>query len=79
MRLDPFGEEKGPATNTMNLRLTKAFRVTATSRMGIELNLYNVLNSNAATATTYVSGPTYGYVTEILPPRIVRVGLKFDF
>jgi hypothetical protein len=79
MRLDPFGEEKGPATNTMNLRLTKAFRVTATSRMGIELNLYNVLNSNAATATTYVSGPTYGYVTEILPPRIVRVGLTFDF
>jgi hypothetical protein len=79
MRLDEFGAQEGPAVNTMNLRLSKGFRVSATSKLGLEVNLYNVLNANAATATNYVSGPTYGYVTEILPPRIVRVGLKFDF
>jgi hypothetical protein len=77
--LGEFGDVKGPAVNTMNLRLSKEFRLAQTNRFGLEINLYNVMNSNAATATTYVSGATYGYVTAILPPRIIRFGVKYDF
>jgi hypothetical protein len=28
---------------------------------------------------TWASGPSYGYVTAILPPRIARFGVKFTF
>jgi len=39
----------------------------------------NVMNSNAITAVTYVSGPSFGRVTDILPPRTLRAGVTFDF
>ena len=89
VRLDPFGTERGPVNNVVNLGVVKEFRLTQSRRFAIEINCYNVLNSNAATATSsgpnpgsaainYASGPTYGYVTAILPPRIVRLGAKFS-
>jgi len=39
----------------------------------------NVMNSNAITAVTYVSGPSFGRATDILPPRTLRAGVTFDF
>jgi hypothetical protein len=39
----------------------------------------NVLNSNPSWATTYASGPTFGYITSIQPPRIARFGVAFEF
>jgi hypothetical protein len=79
MRLEEYGSEQAAAVNTLNFRVTKDFRLTGSSRMGVEVNAYNMLNSNAATRVNYASGPSYGYVTAILPPRIVRFGLKFSF
>jgi hypothetical protein len=38
-----------------------------------------VLNSNAPLSATFASGPTYGYVTNVLPARIAKVGAKFRF
>jgi hypothetical protein len=79
MRMDQYGAQQGPSVNTMNLRLTKDFALAARRRLGVEFNVYNVLNSNAATAVAWASGPSYGYVTTILPPRIARFGVKFTF
>jgi hypothetical protein len=28
---------------------------------------------------TYVSGPSFGRVTDILPPRTLRFGVTYDF
>ncbi len=41
--------------------------------------MLNVLNTNAITAVTYVSGPSFGRVTDILPPRTIRFGVAYDF
>ena len=27
----------------------------------------------------YASGPTFGYVTDIVPPRNIRFGVAFEF
>jgi len=47
--------------------------------LNLSFDVLNVMNSSAITAVTYVSGPSFGRVTDILPPRTLRVGATFDF
>ena len=44
-----------------------------------QFNGINVLNTNVAQALTFVSGPTYGQVTQIPAPRILRFGAQYSF
>ena len=39
----------------------------------------NAFNSNTAWIQTYVSGPTYAYVTQIVSPRVLRLGISYEF
>ncbi len=39
----------------------------------------NLMNSNVITAVSYVSGPVFGKVTDILPLRTLRGGVTVDF
>ena len=79
LALEPFGAEKGPALNVLGLRASKGFSVGGTRRFEVEFDVFNVLNSSAPTAITYTSGPTFGYFTSVLPPRVARFGGKFSF
>jgi hypothetical protein len=51
----------------------------------LDVDAFNAFNSNVAwggftaTGINYQSGPTFGYVTDIVPPRNIRFGLSFDF
>jgi hypothetical protein len=38
-----------------------------------------LLNSNAALGASYLSGPTFGYITDVLPARIAQFGARFSF
>lgn len=40
---------------------------------------YNLFNTNAATNINWSSGATYLTPSTIVPPRIARVGVKFDW
>lgn len=48
-------------------------------RIEFDFDLFNVMNSVAPFAVTFVEGPTYGFVTDATPPRIARVGLRYSF
>jgi len=50
-----------------------------TRRISIDVDVLNALDSNPSWNTSYVSGPTYLYVTSIQPPRIARFGVSFEF
>jgi hypothetical protein len=67
----------------MNLRFSKDIRLKAARRVGLDFDIFNLLNSNAPNALVFASGSTYGYATGvnggILPPRIARVGVRFSF
>jgi hypothetical protein len=78
LRLDAFGSERGPVQNYVDLRLGKNFRI-GQQRIEISADAINALNTNVAQATTYVAGPTYGQITLIPAPRIVRFGLQYSF
>jgi hypothetical protein len=79
LALEPFGAEKGPALNVLDLRASKRLSVGGSRRVEVEFDVFNILNSSAPSAITYASGPTFGYFTSVLPPRIARFGAKFSF
>jgi len=77
--LEPFGIRRGPIRSNLDLRVGKAFVSERGRRFDVSVDLFNALNSNAAWATTYQSGPTFGYATTIASPRVARFGVAFSF
>jgi hypothetical protein len=74
---------RGPALNVLNLRAQKWLRVTANTQLGLGIDLFNTLNSNAPNQYNLQSGPTYliptGVNGGILPARVARLGVSFKF
>ncbi len=79
LRLEPYGTRKGAAINVVNLRVSKEFSLPGGQRLGFDVDLFNLLNSSAPTAATWVTGPTFGYTTTVTPARIVRIGGRYSF
>ncbi len=79
LRLEPFGTQKGQAINVVNLRASKTFSLSKGHRVEFDADLFNLLNSSAPITLNFQSGPTFGYATAVVPPRIARLGLKYSF
>jgi hypothetical protein len=79
MRMEPYGAERGPVRTNLNLRVMKTFAMDHGHRWSVSLDVLNALNSNAAWATGYTSGPTYGSVSTIPAPRTAQFGTSFSF
>jgi len=76
--LESFGSERAPAQRVLNLRIARAFRLSSRT-LTLTMQVYNLLNTNSATTVSYDSGPTFGRVSVIVPPRIARLGVEFAF
>jgi carboxypeptidase family protein len=79
VRMEPYGAEKGLAINILDLRVGKRFSMGRSRSLEVDFNVFNALNSNAPTAINFTSGPTFGYYTSIVPPRVARLGARFNF
>lgn len=76
--VEEYGSQRAASMNVLSVRLTKAFEL-GFGRAGINFDVFNILNSNAAVARDYRSGAAFGEVDEILAPRIARVSADFRF
>jgi hypothetical protein len=78
MRLGPFGQYQGPFIEVWNAKGARTF--TFRDRFNIEghIEYFNMLNSNAAVSTSYLTS-TFGAVTGIVSPRVLRLGAVFSF
>jgi hypothetical protein len=68
-----------PMVHLLDLRLSRPVRLAAL-RMRIDVDLFNLLNR----ATPLVRGydlrlPTFDRVIETMSPRMVRIGVRYDF
>jgi hypothetical protein len=79
LRMEPFGAQRGAAINVVNLRASKSFLFGGGHRIEFDADLFNLLNSSAPITLNFQSGPTFGYATSVVPPRIARLGLKYSF
>jgi hypothetical protein len=78
IRLEPYGAEQLSAQNIVNLRATKDF-VFGGKRIDIDFDVFNVLNAATPTGANFQSGPSFGFVTGVIPARIARLGGRFRF
>jgi len=81
IQANPRGASRYEYNNTMDVRLEKILRLGSTSRLRIILDGFNIMNRNLATAENEWTRPEYPerYATEIQSPRIIRLGLAYEF
>jgi hypothetical protein len=79
LRLEPFGAQKLSAQNILNLRASKDFALGGARRFEVNVDVFNVLNAATPTGASFQAGPTFGYVTGVIPARIARLGVRFRF
>jgi hypothetical protein len=74
-----MGSERMPNQNLLNFRVEKRQRLGSYGQVSFQFDLFNAANTNTATTTSTRSGPTYGRITAIIPPRIARLGVTYTF
>jgi hypothetical protein len=77
--LEPFGASQLPTLTSVNWRASKRLSLNARQRLELVVDLFNALNANTVTSQSVVSGPTYGAISAIVPPRIARLGVTYSF
>ncbi len=78
LRMEPLGAIRLPGVKLLNLRASKQIML-GNQRLTIDADLYNTLNANDATGMTVASGPSYGKINAIVPPRVARIGFSYHF
>ena len=82
-RKDLLVEERGSqrldSQPQLDLKLEKRFALTPTSRLGVTVEAFNLLNNDAVTSRTTRSGPSYFTPTGLVPPRRFRLGLVYRY
>jgi hypothetical protein len=79
LRVEPFGTRRTPAMTSVNLRANKEFSLGGGRAFGVDVDAFNLFNAATPSDATWLSGPTFGYVTGVLPARVVRFGARFRF
>jgi outer membrane receptor protein involved in Fe transport len=79
LRLEPRGSQKTAAIHVVNLRGSKHFTLAQGHRLQFDFDVFNVFNSSSPITANFQSGPTFGYATAVVPPRIARIGFRYSF
>ena len=77
--MEPIGARRLDTIDILNLRGEKGFRLGGGRRVALQVNIYNALNINTATAVTPLSGPNFNIPTAITRPLLAEVGLTYTF
>jgi hypothetical protein len=78
MRLGPFGQYQGPVVSVFNVKVAKQFRFKERWLFEPNFQVFNLLNTSAAVTTSYAVS-TFGAVSNIVSPRVIRIGGMFSF
>lgn len=78
LRMEEYGAQHGPIVPVTSFRVAKKFRTAERYAVDVNFSIFNLINSSAAVSTSYLSG-TFGRITDILAPRVARIGAQFSF
>jgi len=78
MLMEPIGSRRMDNITLLDIRLDRAMRLMG-GRVSVYLDVFNVLNANPEQNVVWLSGPQFLRPLAILPPRIARIGVSFDW
>jgi len=76
---EPIGTRRMPNLTSFDLRVEKRFRSSSNGRVAAFIDVFNLLNDNPEQNISWVSGRTFLRPLTIVPPRVARIGMKFDW
>ena len=76
---EPIDSHRQDNITILDVRVEKAFRLAPTRTLSVFLDGYNLTNTNAAANINWSSGATFLTPSTIIPPRLARVGVRFDW
>lgn len=76
---EPLGGSELPHNHNVDLRLEKRFNLANATRLGVSLDLFNLLNASTITAIGASTGVNLGRPQVIVNPRIARLGVRFTW
>ena len=79
LRVEPVGSMRLPHINLLDLSVQKTFRLRQGHRVGLRLNVFNVLNDNTVIRQVVQSGRRFLRPLEIVPPRLAEIDLSYRF
>jgi hypothetical protein len=77
-----------PTAKLTSVRAEKKFRIAERQSLDAMFDLYNMFNWNTVTARNAVTSrvavngvqiPTFGTATNVMPPRIFKLGVRYNF
>jgi hypothetical protein len=71
---------RGPGNWSVNLSVTKGFRVTQTVRLDVRMDAFNAFNRiNYNNPNTNITSPDFGRLLTSMPPRTAQLGARLSF
>lgn len=77
--IEPTAQFDEGRVTQLNLSLSRSFNLGANRRLNPTLDLFNLLNANPVLVMNTRYGPAWRNVSNILPPRMIKVGVRLDF
>jgi hypothetical protein len=79
LNVEPIGTRRMDHVNLLTLRVEKGFQMPGSQRLVVRFNVYNALNSNAATSVITRGGENFLRPRAIVPARIAEFGASYTF
>ncbi|MDO8679780.1 MAG: carboxypeptidase regulatory-like domain-containing protein [Acidobacteriota bacterium] len=79
VRVEPITANRSEMVQILDVRLDKTLKFGKLGKLTAMLDAFNLTNAGTVTTFRNATGPTYKEVTELLDPRIVRFGFRYDF
>ncbi|HXG86770.1 MAG TPA: TonB-dependent receptor [Vicinamibacterales bacterium] len=76
---EPIGTRRQETVSVVDVRLEKQLRFADKARVGLFVDVFNVMNANTAVNINWRSGANFEKATTVLGPRIAKFGAKFDW
>ena len=77
--VEPWGSRHLPNAFMLDARLEKMLRFKGGHKLAVHADVFNLLNTNVATAATAQSGASFGTPTAIIPARIAVFSVSHTF
>jgi carboxypeptidase family protein len=76
---EPLGTQTQDVVAIVDARVERIFKFSSRSKLSAQLDVYNLLNANPEDFISWGSGSSYLRPSSVIPPRIVRFGVKVDW